>query len=558
MILTDATVNGCDSTVTVTVSFFPDATGSLDTTLCLGESLSVGFEDFDATRPTGTAILPGVTANGCDSMVMVTLSFFPEAMGQLDSLLCPGESITINGETFDETRRQGEVLLEGASVNGCDSTVMVDLSFRTPAAITLSGQGRICTDEQIIITLDNSGMETYNLLLNGVAGPAVVVNPGTNSFQFDVADGTTISIASVDQGMATCAPTFSGSVLVERSNLILDIQSLSGSDGFDLSCFDSADGILEVAASGGVEPYVYNWSVLGSGARLEDLGPGPVSVTVTDAISCSQEISYTLQAPPALSMEVEGGVASCIDNLGQAQINRIGGGSEPYLYQINDGAFLPVSDLPQQLTQVSGDYIITIQDANGCELSDVFTIIPAPAPQLFIQPDEAIVRLGDSILLNGLTDANVDSLFWSVAGVALPTANDLQIWAGPLESTVYNLWVRDQTGCILEAEILVQVDRNVPIFQPTAFSPNGDGVNDVFLLYYGDGVSQLEDFQIFNRWGDIVHDVGGVLDLSTTSWGWDGRQGTRTLNPGVFVYSVRVTYLDGRQEIVSGEVTLVH
>ncbi|MEM7573126.1 MAG: gliding motility-associated C-terminal domain-containing protein, partial [Bacteroidota bacterium] len=557
VILPGATVNGCDSTVMVTLSFFPAATGSLDTTLCVGESLSVGSEDFDVTRPAGEAVLAAAAANGCDSTIMVTVSFFPAATGQLDSLLCPGESVEVNGEVFDESRRQGDVLLEGASINGCDSTVSVNLSYRTPATITLSGQGRICTGEMLSINLDNSGSDTYNVLLNGVPGPALAVAPGSNSFELDVADGTTLTIASVEQGAAACAPTFGGSITVERSNLVLDLQSLSGSPGFDLSCFDSADGILEVTATGGVEPYTYAWSNGGAGPRLVDLPAGTVSLTVTDAIGCDQIISYDLLAPPALNMEVVGGVASCLDNLGQAQIQRIGGGSEPYLYQINGGVFLPLDAFPQVINQLPGDYSITIQDANGCELSDAFTISPAPESQLFIQPEVAIVQLGDSILLNAQTDATVDSLFWSAAGVFVPGANEIQVWAGPLESTVYSIWLRDLTGCELEAEVLVQVDRNVPIFQPTAFSPNGDGVNDVFLLYFGDGVTQLEDFQIFNRWGDIVHQVGGILDLSSTSWSWDGRQGDQTLNPGVFVYSVRVTYLDGRQEIVAGEVTLV-
>ncbi|MEL6356553.1 MAG: SprB repeat-containing protein, partial [Bacteroidota bacterium] len=155
IILPGASSNGCDSTVNVNLSFFPLATGSLDTTICENGSVSIGGVLFDSSNPTGEVILPNASSNGCDSLLTVNVSFFPPAMGTLDTIICENATLTIGGTLFDMNSPTGSVTFPGAAINGCDSLLDVTVSFFPPAMGTLSPT--ICENGEFIF-----GGETFN------------------------------------------------------------------------------------------------------------------------------------------------------------------------------------------------------------------------------------------------------------------------------------------------------------------------------------------------------------------------------------------------------------
>ncbi len=129
VLLAGQSANGCDSTIHVFVSFYPAAESDLTPNLCPGGSITVAGQTFDAGNPAGDVVLAGQSANGCDSTVHVFVSFYPAAESDLTPNLCPGGSITVAGQTFDAGNPAGDVLLAGQSANGCDSTVHVSVSF---------------------------------------------------------------------------------------------------------------------------------------------------------------------------------------------------------------------------------------------------------------------------------------------------------------------------------------------------------------------------------------------------------------------------------------------
>lgn len=139
--------NGCDSIVNVNLSILPVAVGLAAPRLCPGGSLTVGGQTFTASNPTGSVLLPGASRQGCDSLVQVNLSFYAPATSSLSPVLCPGASLVVGGQTFNAANPQGTVTLPAASVNGCDSIIQVSLSFRQPAVGTLSRL--LCPGEQL-------------------------------------------------------------------------------------------------------------------------------------------------------------------------------------------------------------------------------------------------------------------------------------------------------------------------------------------------------------------------------------------------------------------------
>lgn len=94
-----------------------------------------------------------------------------------------------------------------------------------------------------------------------------------------------------------------------------------------------------------------------------------------------------------------------------------------------------------------------------------------------------------------------------------------------------------------------EVQRNILI--PNAFTPNGDGVNDVFKLINISQGQQLLEFKVFNRWGTVVY------TSTDPAQGWDGRYRNAEQPVGVYGYGIRIQYGDGVIETYRGTVTLV-
>ena len=137
VVLPGGASSGCDSIVNVALQFYPLATGTFDTTICDGDQLTFLGETFNENRPSGTVVLPNASVNGCDSLIAVSLTFYPPAIGAVDTMLCPGSTFTYFGQTFTDARRQGTVVLPGAGRHGCDSLVDVRIDFRPVAEATL-------------------------------------------------------------------------------------------------------------------------------------------------------------------------------------------------------------------------------------------------------------------------------------------------------------------------------------------------------------------------------------------------------------------------------------
>jgi len=108
----------------------------------------------------------------------------------------------------------------------------------------------------------------------------------------------------------------------------------------------------------------------------------------------------------------------------------------------------------------------------------------------------------------------------------------------------YDFTLTDQLGC----DSLVLLDLSYyQLFTPTAFSPNGDGLNDTFTVLGGDDLTEVRRLAVYDRWGAEVY-VGDA---------WDGRSRDGRVNPGLFAYVATVVMDDGKAREVRGAVLLV-
>ena len=117
-------------------------------TFCSNQTILIGNKIFDATTPSGTVILPGMAANGGDSIIQVNLVFRLPVEVYLDQSICNGDTLWVNGTAYHSGFYIGEEIVEGGAANGCDSIIHIDLNFYPNI---LDYQFSICEGDTIFI-----------------------------------------------------------------------------------------------------------------------------------------------------------------------------------------------------------------------------------------------------------------------------------------------------------------------------------------------------------------------------------------------------------------------
>jgi gliding motility-associated-like protein len=117
-----------------------------------------------------------------------------------------------------------------------------------------------------------------------------------------------------------------------------------------------------------------------------------------------------------------------------------------------------------------------------------------------------------------------------------------------LEEVLYD------TVVVLIEALTAAEDRRV--YLPNAFSPNFDGRNDTFGPFVGKGVSAIELFQVYDRWGNLVFERKDCSP-NETDCAWDGRFKGRSLPPDYYIYQAQVRYADEVLEVKKGSVLLM-
>jgi gliding motility-associated-like protein len=549
-------VNGCDSTVTVTVTFFAPAVSALDTTICAGTQLNFFGEIFDVDRTAGDVIVPTPSVNGCDSTVTVNLSFFPQSAGIIDTTICAGTTFDYAGRSFSMAVNDELITIPEPTANGCDSLVLVTVRIEQVPTVTLFGDGIICVGGELDITLNYDGPGIAMVTLSSDPTDVISIPSGETTIQRMVAPGTLVSINSTDNG-GTCPPITDGIIDVQETDLSVSIEVMSGDGVFAVSCAEGSDGEVVALGQGGEAPYAYSWSTGTAGPRLEGLGAGRYTVQLTSARGCEADGLVVLASPDAVVAAIAEVPATCVDTLPALVIRDIQGGVGPFLFRTTaDGAFEPIANFPDTLFLGAGRVNLQLEDTNGCLLERAFDLEGPPSSEVIVSPQRPIVIQGDSVELTVITDLDITGFRLTPGPDELITGNSVIV--GPLASTTYEIFVIDSAGCTADATVDVIIDDFVPVYAPSAFSPNGDGRNDFFRLYGRSTVAGFRNFNVFNRWGHLVYTLEGPIDSSDTNWGWDGRDEHGKIHePAVYVYSIDVELLDGRVVTIKSDMVLM-
>ncbi len=364
-----------------------------------------------------------------------------------------------------------------------------------------------------------------------------------------------VSVIDVDNGCKT-----ETSVLVEADTLA-PIASAEVS-GF-LDCFIT-NVELDGSGSSTDSTVVYQWFTNGVGniSNPNSLFPtvdaiGKYFLEVRDnrnGCISTDSVVVSEEAAGIQNFQINTEDITCYEfSDGAIRIDSIEGGTPPFLYSINGGSF---GNFGQFAGLEAGEYEVLIQDAAGCE-SDTTIILNSGLDLLIdLGPDQTI-QVGDSLELEALLNipfSRIGDISWNQS-LDSSCNNCLTQMVSPFISTEFIITVADSNGCVSSDDIFINVLQDRPVYFPSAFSPNGDGNNDLFIIYGNENISAIHSFLIFDRWGNIVHSAEGV-EPNNPKFGWDGKFNNKEMNGGVYVYFAKIEFPDGKVEVFSGDVTL--
>ena len=332
---------------------------------------------------------------------------------------------------------------------------------------------------------------------------------------------------------------------------------------FTLPCFSETSTLDGNQSSQGTQ-FTYEWTAL-AGTILQgdqSLAPSIDGAGTFELLITNTENGCTASDQVVVDQDVPTATAAiqeplCFGETGAIAIETAQGGTPPYLYSINGGESFQTT--PFFSTLPAGVYDLVVQDVNACEYAEALSLDQPDSLTVVVTEPEVTIALGETHAIFAQVNVPIEELVsinWEHNGT-LDCDDCLDPVAKPDETTVYRVTVQNANGCQDEAVMRLFVERSRPVYIPTAFSPDGDGINDFFMIFARIGVvHKVHSLEVFNRWGESVFTVFD-FQANDPAAGWDGNFRGKTLNPGVFAYVARIEFIDGEIEVLKGEVILI-
>ncbi len=316
-------------------------------------------------------------------------------------------------------------------------------------------------------------------------------------------------------------------------------------------CHGDDNGFIEFTASGGVGNILYSFNNQPATTNnfQRNLVAGTYPLSAIDSIGCRLDTIITLTEPDPItisSFDITN--LTCIGSKdGFVVINTIGGVGY-YTFYIRPGIQFNRTGIFTNLDL--GQYSVKIVDTNNCRFDSFFTINNNTNPLVAVIKKRNLSCLGfgnegeaEVIIIGGEQPYNYT---WSTDPVQ-QTAKVTGLRFG-----LYWVAITDAKGCqILDTVYIEPGPCCQELFLPTAFSPNGDGLNDVFRVITTAGVDLIQ-FDIYNRWGNLVWQTFKYNDE------WNGIYQGADAVPGAYYYIYRYRCItDGKEYIRKGDITLI-
>ena len=327
-------------------------------------------------------------------------------------------------------------------------------------------------------------------------------------------------------------------------------------------------------ANGGSAP-VYQWQVNGKDVGVTGSTLTSSAFSNNDIITCtltsnapcanpatvtSNAVTLSVTPIPVPSISITASVnPTCTAVPVTFAAAATGGGSAPvYQWQVNGKDIGATGSTFTSSTFSNNDIVTCILASNATcaspatAVSNTVTMTVNPLP--VIAPGQVFYMYGGQpVTLNPVISGSIARFLWTpAAGLSGNTIRDPI--ASPPVTTLYTLEVQTTDGCMSSSIIKVEPLQKLGI--PNAFTPNGDGNNDIFYVLGGPPGARVKNLAVFNRWGEQVFQVRDAVP-GDRRFGWNGSYRGLPAPAGTYVYMAIVEFADATQQKFSGTVILL-
>ena len=486
-------------------------------------------------QPNNTNLIAGnysviiMDANGCQetlefeltqpTALMLDLSSINETSNQANdgqaSLVIEGgiepyEILWSNDETTKNINNlsPGDYQVTVVDANGCQDILSFVINSFTCANFETSdiSQNITCAgdDDGAIEINISGGTEPYTYVWSNGMSNAILEDLEAGQYEVIITDADNcITVQTV--------------TLTEPALLAANVSFIE-----NVSCADANDGQVQIDVYGGTGTYTYEWSNGFDIAGSEDLPFGEYSVIISDENGCQTEVTFEIDQPAALTLDITGTDESAFEAMDGSVIVNPSAGTPPYQFIWSNGANT------QNVNGLSpGEYNVTVTDANDCtETTSVFV-------GSFACDFEVTIDTRD-ISCFGIADGFVD--IQTSGGVEPYDYN----WSnGQIESSLNNLGAGYYTVTILDGNDCPAVV-NFEIVEPSQLMLTSTASLDLTCIEEGSGQISIEPFGGSGNY-DII-------------WS-NGTTGSEVDNLGIGIYTVVVTDENGCEVQEQFEVT---
>jgi gliding motility-associated-like protein len=431
--------------------------------------------------------------------------------------------IGVTGNMFDPSSGSQDVTYT-VGTTPCDANLMQNIVVTPALSPSWTSPGTIC---------EADGSIDLNTLITGDMG-GTWSGTGVSGNMFDPSGLSGNISVTYTIGSAPCVGVDSQDIIV--------VAPVVTTTGVNISCFGLTDGSVTANVTGGSGNYTYSWdsSPVQTTETATNLPAGTYTVTVTDVDGGCSVTSQVVIVEPAQLNATLNATNACDPNLGVAEVV-VSGGVGPFSYSWNNSSSTTgtADDLDSAM------HTVVITDGSGCTYTDSIFVQIFPSPNAIVNADTTMI-FGNPLLL---TAGGGVSYQWT-PNYAMDCDTCQSPYINPEETTTYCVDVTDVNNCMNSACVLVSVELVCgEVFVPSAFSPNGDGENELECIY-SDCMDSFA-FYVYNRWGEKV------FETESMNICWDGTWKGKELNSGVFTYVIEGYLINGERISQKGNISLI-
>jgi len=323
------------------------------------------------------------------------------------------------------------------------------------------------------------------------------------------------------------------------------VQSGIGASVFDASGIQvllAADSVVLRAALGQTIPGWYD----------SQASAGPFPTALGGVLRSDNPATPTPADPTGIEIAGNGNLFP------EKKLSRCAGLPFTLSTRLSGESFLWSTGATQPIIEVLNPGTYWIQIEGPCGLYRDTILLESVSPNLIanLGPDRTIIP-GETLLLEARHSGNTPQFYswYSYPETAFNCDNCTIQRVQPNEETTFSVIITDQFGCTASDSVIVKIKNEIPIFVPTAFSPDDNGINDMFYPH-GPASSATAEFKVYNRWGELVFSQPACL-LDVPEHGWDGNISGKPAPAGVYLWILRLRFADNSTQTLQGSVQLL-